>query len=179
MVARPIACRRSWGGARGVSVSGVASLLDVLPTVCDALGLPTPDDVQGRSLLPLLRGDTTKHRDRIFLEYSDNAEAAVRTQRYKLIYASGGRQRQDGYATATGPERRVQLFDLHRDPRESTNLADRPDHRARVDELMHALADHLEATAPAPRSMNVASGVEDRLRQAVLPVEFSPLPQTP
>jgi arylsulfatase A-like enzyme len=33
------------------------SLVDVLPTLCDALGLDPPYGVQGRSLWPLLRGD--------------------------------------------------------------------------------------------------------------------------
>ncbi len=34
------------------------SLVDVLPTLCEAAGLPLPADVQGRSLWPLLRGET-------------------------------------------------------------------------------------------------------------------------
>jgi len=32
------------------------SIVDIMPTLCEAVGLPTPDGVQGRSLWPLLTG---------------------------------------------------------------------------------------------------------------------------
>jgi arylsulfatase A-like enzyme len=51
----------AWVGAgvteRGVNAEDCASLVDVLPTICDMLGVPVPFGVQGKSLLPLLNGN--------------------------------------------------------------------------------------------------------------------------
>ena len=44
------------GFAKGAIVDEPCSLLDVLPTVCELAGLPTPEGIDGRSLLPLARG---------------------------------------------------------------------------------------------------------------------------
>src|SRR5271165_6122954 len=46
-------------GAR--TVSDPVSLVDLMPTVLRAVGLETPPQVQGRSLLPELRGDKAEH----------------------------------------------------------------------------------------------------------------------
>ena len=157
----------------GRRAGAMVQLIDVAPTVYEALGLAVPSAVQGRSLMPVLRGETDEHRDRIFVEYADNAEAAVRTSRFKLIYSSGGRQRRDGYATLGPPQRRLQLFDLRADPTESTNIADAPKHRNLVDKLLGALVDHLEATARGGASAPPSANMEERLHAAVLPVEHA------
>ena len=43
----------------GVPSDGVASLVDLAPTLLDAAGLDRPDAMQGQSLLPMLRGDAS------------------------------------------------------------------------------------------------------------------------
>lgn len=47
--------REGWQPARPV-VSGEVRLLDVVPTLLDLLGLPVPDDLEGRSLRPRIEG---------------------------------------------------------------------------------------------------------------------------
>lgn len=42
--------------AQGAPLDACVSLIDILPTICDLLGLDIPVGVQGRSLLPLLMG---------------------------------------------------------------------------------------------------------------------------
>jgi choline-sulfatase len=142
-----------WPGVipAGRSSAALVELLDLAPTVLDACGLPVPSEMHGRSLLPLLAGKTDAHRDRVFVEYADNAEAAVRTDRWKLIYCAGTRVRHDGYAGSDQPPGPwVKLFDLHADPDESTNLAGRPDVAAVEAELFAALADHVLRTTRRP-----------------------------
>jgi choline-sulfatase len=46
--------RRAW---KPQKVDAAVRLMDVMPTVLDYLGLPAPDGIQGRSLLPLLAGE--------------------------------------------------------------------------------------------------------------------------
>jgi N-sulfoglucosamine sulfohydrolase len=50
--------------------------IDITPTILDALELPIPDGVDGRSHLPLLLGETQSGRDRIVTVFHENAFAA-------------------------------------------------------------------------------------------------------
>ncbi|HKK75246.1 MAG TPA: sulfatase-like hydrolase/transferase [Saprospiraceae bacterium] len=68
---------------------------DFLPTICEAASVPFSDspDLDGKSFVPLLRGDSSLHRQWIYSWYSRSGEAEkarvfVRNQRYKL-YESG------------------------------------------------------------------------------------------
>ncbi len=44
-------------------------LFDIYPTVCDLVGAPMPDGIDGKSLAPILHGETDAVRDTIFLAY--------------------------------------------------------------------------------------------------------------
>ena len=57
----------------GVQSNALVELTDIAPTLLDYAGLPTPDDVQGRSLRALLEGRTPAgvHRDFVRCEYLD------------------------------------------------------------------------------------------------------------
>jgi len=129
------------------AANAFVELHDLAPTLLEACGLPVPSEMQARSLLPLLRGETDTHRDRVFLEYADNAEAGVRTDRWKLIYCAGTRRRRDGYAAPDDPQPWVKLFDLHADPHELVNRSGRAECAAVEDELLAALAEHVRRTA--------------------------------
>jgi choline-sulfatase len=129
------------------AANAFVELHDLAPTLLEACGLPVPSEMQARSLLPLLRGETDTHRDRVFLEYADNTEAGVRTDRWKLIYCAGTRRRRDGYAAPDDPQPWVKLFDLHADPHELVNRSGRAECAAVEDELLAALAEHVRRTA--------------------------------
>src|SRR5262249_37312383 len=103
------------------------------------------------SLVPLLTGKSATHRSEVFVEYSENEEAMVRTDRWAFMYGSGKRQRDDGYATGKPlPGRTIKLFDMRTDPEQMTNLAARPEHAGLLRELTKQLAEHLRATARQP-----------------------------
>lgn len=89
--------------------------LDIAPTVLDAAGIKTPNDMQGESMLPLLVTHKKTGRESIYYHYYENGEHAVsphfgvKTKRYKLIRF---------YKRVNGWE----LFDLQKDPNEIKNL---------------------------------------------------------
>jgi Sulfatase len=106
--------------ARGRVIEEQASLVDLVPTVLDLLGVPRDWQVNGRSLLPLLRGESVEPRQ-VFTENTNirtYERKSLRTRRYKYIHSypkSRGR--------AEGLEEVVELYDLARDPAELENLA--------------------------------------------------------
>lgn len=106
-----------------VEYASLASLADVLPTLCDFAGIPIPKGVSGVSLRPALEGGTLK---RSFvageLLYKDATREGrmIRTARYKYVVFNSG----------SNPE---QLFDLDMDPGEILNLAKLPEARAELD----------------------------------------------
>ncbi|MDQ3623067.1 MAG: sulfatase-like hydrolase/transferase, partial [Verrucomicrobiota bacterium] len=116
----------------------LVSNIDLAPTFLDLAGLPIPASMQGRSLLPLLRGDSPADwRTSIYYRYyhapghhNTAAHLGVRTATHKLIYY----WKQDAY----------EMFDLGKDPTEQHNLlysdAKRPDVAARFAELKAEIA---------------------------------------
>ena len=96
----------------------------LFPTLCDLAGIPTPSTVQFPSLLPLLRGKHDRMFDSIYCAYR-GFQRMARTEKYKLILY---------------PEvKKVQLFDIEKDPWEMNNLAGDSVHSATIAELFREL----------------------------------------
>lgn len=160
----PLIIRDPRRSTAGQSTGALVELVDLAPTILELCGVATPGDLDGRSLAPLLKEPNRKHRDEVYIEYAPNDEAAVRTERWKLVYRAGLRERKDGYATGNPPVRcEARLYDLENDPQELTNLAGRPEHAALQAELMNLLADHLSRTARRPVDLPSATDVSARL----------------
>ncbi len=113
------------GVPAGVRVDATVEAVDILPTVLELAELAAPDVVQGRSLVPALRGEALE-RQPAFAEkwVRDKEDLTVRRQgvesfavvdeRWKLIHNT---KRLDGV-----PE--FELYDRFADPNESNNLAE-------------------------------------------------------
>jgi len=105
-----------------------AAHIDLFPTILDACGVDKPAGLRldGRSILPLLEGKKCAWPDRAIVLQSHRGDRPVRYHnfmirdaRWKLLNASGfGRERFVGAP-------KFELYDVVKDPRESTNLIDR------------------------------------------------------
>ena len=87
---------RGPGGFHGGRVNdALVSGIDLFPTLCDLIGIDTPEHVQGRSLLPVVRGDTRDVNDAVFAELTYHAaydpQRAIRTRRHKYVRRWGER----------------------------------------------------------------------------------------
>lgn len=56
-----------------VDATNMVSAIDLLPTLCELAGTPIPAGVQGRSFVPLLRGESQSNRDFVIKEYNENS----------------------------------------------------------------------------------------------------------
>ena len=165
---------RGPGGFFGGHVcDAMVSHVDIFPTICDLLELDAPCWLEGRSMMPLVRGEVDQINEQIFAEVTYHAayepQRAVRTPGWKYIRHYGGR-RHGGRRTPVlpncddGPSKDVwlrrgwgdravsdeQLYDLVFDPNEADNLAGDPGvadmlahMRARLDDWMAATGDPL------------------------------------
>jgi arylsulfatase len=129
----------------GTKVDALVELVDLAPTLLEAAGIVVPSGMQGRSLMPLLTGATTKHRDSVYMEYLDaNATyeippmlTGVRTDKYKLNFYDKPR---------TG-----ELYDLVKDPNEFNNLWNDPHSKDIREMMLHTLtARMIQTTDPTP-----------------------------
>ncbi|MCC6169290.1 MAG: sulfatase-like hydrolase/transferase, partial [Caldilineaceae bacterium] len=138
----------SWPGRfpAGLVSDALVELTDIAPTLLELAGQPVPIEMQGRSLLPILRGAAPPghHRDAVRCEYYDALDlpdhsfgTMLRDARYKLVVYHGH---------SLG-----ELYDLQNDPHEFTNLWDDPDFAAlKCDLLQRSFDDSMLAMDRGP-----------------------------
>ena len=120
--------------------------VDFAPTFLDLAGTAIPDAFQGRSMRPLLKGDTPEDwRTSLYYRYwmhkahhNVYAHYGLRTKRYKLIYYYSDALGQEG-AIDESYEPEWELFDLARDPYELNSVYHDPAYAETVRELKHEL----------------------------------------
>lgn len=113
---------------------GVVSLVDLPPTLLDACGIDVPETMQGHSMMPVLRGQTSDWQEEVFVQISEShIGRAVRTKRWKYAVVSE-KEAEDGKGGASKYNEAF-LYDLHHDPYELCNLIEQQSH-AKVCEVM-------------------------------------------
>lgn len=147
----------------GRKVTEMIQNIDVAPTILEACRVPLPPQakVDGRSFLPLVRGESTPWRDHILYEYhwewnfpATPTLFAIRTQRFKYIYYHGIWD-DDGF------------YDLETDPIERHNLIHVPAYQEQIEGLKRQLFDELEASDGLLIPVRPPAG--DRLDQRKIP----------
>jgi N-sulfoglucosamine sulfohydrolase len=133
------------GFTGGKVIDAMVTHLDVYPTICELAGIRQPPSwLQGKSMMPLVRGDSERLHDATFAETTYHAayqpHRSVRTERHKYIRrfddyphpvlancddsASKDLWVEHGWGERIVPTE--QLYDLLFDPDEADNLAEDP-----------------------------------------------------
>lgn len=109
--------------SHGHASNKITELVDLYPTLAELAGLTQPTNLQGQSLLPLLKNPTTKEwaKDLAF-SISRSGGESIRTSEWRFTHWGFG---------AKGEE----LYDLKNDPNEFTNLAKDPNYTDRLNQL--------------------------------------------
>nr|MCU0247932.1 sulfatase [Bryobacter sp.] len=116
------------GMARGKGCARTVELIDLYPTLSDLCGLRAPQNLEGRSLRPLLDNPSAAW-DKPAYTFITRAKvngATVRDERYRYTEWEAGREGRE-------------LYDHSNDPMESRNLADQPAHAATVARMQSLL----------------------------------------
>ena len=130
------------GARRGTQDRRLVSSLDIPATICDFAGVPPlPDADVGRSLRPLINGDSQHWRTHVFGETEHSA--AVQDGRFKAIFY---------------PEEPTRMFDLEQDPLETRNLAVSTRHSAELRGLARHLREYVRGRAIYSRLGQGATG---------------------
>lgn len=120
----------------GTTNDNYIRLLDLMPTFLDMAGADIPEDIDGRSILPLLKQENVDWPDSVFLEYNGDefglyTQRGVRTDEYKFIY--------------NGPDTN-ELYHLPSDPHELNNVIDDPAYSDIHEEMVERLIDWMNDT---------------------------------
>lgn len=139
---------------KGTAAKSPVSLVDVFPTLAELCGVKTPDNLQGQSLVPMLRDPNVVGRgwaitqvmrgggpNRASVTTNVGADGprffgyTLRTPRYRYTEWDEGKKGRE-------------LYDHDADPRELTNLANKPEHAKTVEELSQQLRAAVKTTFP-------------------------------
>ena len=133
----------------GLRTLSLVELLDIYPSLCELADLPTPQHVQGKSLVPLMRDpqlqlhevaitqsctvDSRRSRELVAGEIDEMGEIravmgwAARSSRYRYVEWRQTELRVKEQDFGTTPIA-MELYDYEVDPLEKRNLADSPDY---------------------------------------------------
>jgi iduronate 2-sulfatase len=126
----------------GANCERLVELLDLFPTLCDAAGIKIPEEMEGVSLLPLLKKPDRKWKDTAFTQFHRNPRVTPDKGRY-MGYSMFTKHhhlvdwRRWNHITGTAGESvALELYDLGVDPEENTNLAQLPQATGLVSRLV-------------------------------------------
>ena len=106
--------------SKGEVISTVVSSMDIFPTICEAVGIETPEYVDGLELNSLLSdGESVNYHDTLF--WDTGSETAVRAGKWKYHMANND---EDAKFEMVELELGAFLYDMEKDPGETTNLAE-------------------------------------------------------
>ncbi len=143
---------RTPGGKKDEVCREIIQSIDLYPTLCELAGVPVPDCVEGRSVVPIAAGKENGGQI-AFCEWDfphpQRRVNAVRTDRYRLVY----------YSHEHGGE----LYDRRHDPGEVRNLWQDTSYRDIRLELLELLLDQVK-TYSLKSSMDTDGRIAERDR---------------
>jgi arylsulfatase A-like enzyme len=122
---------RAPGIGGGERTAGLTESIDIYPTLCELAGTETPQHVQGRSFVPLLREPSREWKPAAVGRYRNGD--TVRTDAYRYTEYS----RRDGDVVAR------MLYDHEQDPKETRNVAGQETLQPVVQRLSDTLSERM------------------------------------
>ncbi|MDQ5979254.1 MAG: iduronate 2-sulfatase [Verrucomicrobiota bacterium] len=129
------------GLTKGGSCKALVEMVDLFPTLAALCGVTPPSNLQGRSFVPLLHDPTATGKEYAYtvVRRGDQLGRAIRFDHWRY--------------TEWGSPDNAELYDLHADPTEFTNLISNPVHAAILARAKALLA-QAEQHAKGPAKSN-------------------------
>ncbi|TVR29518.1 MAG: hypothetical protein EA404_14650 [Spirochaetaceae bacterium] len=147
----PLLFRTPWLSLQQRLIDGPVNLVDLVPTILEALDQPLPDAIQGKSLYPVLCGEQPFDGDDVFIQYHEDPRDLYRKQKYEglltpelkepleRLYAEPVEERsvvtRDRWRLTLTQTGEHELYNLNEDPLERVNLYGSRENAAVVKEL--------------------------------------------
>ncbi|MDP0497305.1 MAG: sulfatase-like hydrolase/transferase [Verrucomicrobiota bacterium JB024] len=163
------ACLWGPGLNGGGELADMVSLVDLPPTLLEAAGIEIPDTMEGRSLLPLMRGDSTGWPLEAYVQVGDRNTRmgrAIRTKRWKYGVTALPELSIGAYADAY---EETHLYDLENDPYELDNLVNAEVHAPVRETLRRRLIARMEAVGEPPAKIIPAESRHSGQREVDFP----------
>ncbi len=130
----PLIIRLPKGFQKRGDIPELVQNIDYAPTFIELAGASVPEDIQGTSFLPLLKGEKPENwRDALYYHFYEypaehmvKRHYGIRTERYKLIHFYNDIDEWE-------------LYDLETDPAEMNNLYGKAEYTRLVDDLKKRL----------------------------------------
>ena len=129
-----------FGGHR---IEEPVTTIDMVPTLLDAANIKIPSELEGHSVLSLLRGENSNWPKEAFIQISESEVGRViRTNQWKYVVIAPGI---DGNLnSAADMYEETHLYDLESDPYELANLVGFESHRGIADKLKARLLNRIK-----------------------------------
>jgi choline-sulfatase len=118
-------------GKKPAICNSFAELIDLYPTIAELAGLQVSEHLQGKSLVKTLDDPAAEVRDMVFTVTQGGNTFLLRTKKWAYI--------QYNEDASLG----IELFDMEKDPKQYTNLANNPEYAGIVSDFQHKLKDKL------------------------------------
>ena len=129
-------------GIEGGKVSpSPVGLIDLYPTLTELCEVPAPENIQGQSLVPIMKDTANFGRGYAISQ-------VMRTVRKQTFYGYSIRTPRWRYTEWDGGKLGSELYDHESDPTEQTNLANTQEHTPTIKELSATLTDAVSETFP-------------------------------
>lgn len=114
-------------GSNAVKINALTESIDIMPTVLDVLNIPVEGNIEGKSLIPLIKGEKEKIRDYAFAETGVSLLEQNRRWHFKGIEGKWKMVTDGKYKLILipHPENDIyELYNLEDDPNETRNIID-------------------------------------------------------
>lgn len=133
-------------GIKASKTSALAEAVDIFPTLCDATGIKIPEQLQGASLMPILKETKSKVKDYAVSQYRRGKNMrtfgySIRTERFRLTLWMKDFYRlykpfDEGYIVSG------ELYDYDNDPLETENYYNNKEYVSVKKELLDYFAEY-------------------------------------
>ena len=133
-------------GIKASKTSALAEAVDIFPTLCDATGIKIPEQLQGVSLMPILKETKSKVKDYAVSQYRRGKNMrtfgySIRTERFRLTLWMKDFYRlykpfDEGYIVSG------ELYDYDNDPLETENYYNNKEYVSVKKELLDYFAEY-------------------------------------